>query len=61
MTKNKYMNVFGYDLKLSAVTMIAVIFIMVLVFLALLLFSPWPALHDPTHWIRHSLAFIPCH
>ncbi len=61
MNKNKYVNVFGYEVKLSAVTMVAVIFLLVLGFIGLMLFSPWPAIHDPTHWIRHSLGFIPCH
>ncbi|MBI5072346.1 CbtB-domain containing protein [Candidatus Woesearchaeota archaeon] len=41
--------------------MVAVIFLLVLGVLGLMLFSPWPAIHDPTHWIRHSFGFIPCH
>lgn len=59
--KNKHVNVFGYKVELKAATMVVVIFALALAFLGLLLFSPWPALHDPTHWIRHSLGFVPCH
>jgi len=61
MNKEKYVNVFGYQVKLHAVTMVAIIFVLALLFFWLLLFSPWPAMHDPTHWIRHSLGFVPCH
>ena len=61
MNKEKYVNVFGYQVKLHAVTMVAIIFVLALLFCWLLLFSPWPAIHDPTHWIRHSLGFVPCH
>jgi len=61
MNKTKYVNFFGYQITFSTVTMVAVIFALALAFLYALLFSPWPAMHDPTHWIRHSLGFVPCH
>ncbi|PIN77334.1 hypothetical protein COV16_06900 [Candidatus Woesearchaeota archaeon CG10_big_fil_rev_8_21_14_0_10_34_8] len=61
MSKTKYVNVFGYSFRLKTMTMVVVIFALALAFLSFLLFSPWPAMHDPTHWIRHSLGFVPCH
>lgn len=61
MNKTRYANLFGYQVELKTVTMVAVLFVLALLFLFFLLFSPWPALHDPTHWIRHSLGFVPCH
>jgi cobalt transporter subunit CbtB len=57
----KYVNFFGYQLKLRSVTMVVVIFALVLGLISWLLLSPWGTVHDPTHWIRHSLGFVPCH
>ncbi len=61
MNKTKHITVFGYSVKFSTITMVVVIFALALTFLGAMLFAPWPAIHDPTHWIRHSLGFIPCH
>jgi cobalt transporter subunit CbtB len=61
MSETKHVNLFGYQVKLRTVTMIAVIFGLALAFLWAVLLSGWPAVHDPTHWFRHSLGFIPCH
>ncbi len=61
MVKDKVVNLFGYKVHVSALTQVAVISILVIIALWALMFSFIPALHDPTHWIRHSLGFVPCH
>lgn len=61
MVKDRVVNLFGYKVHLTALTQVAVITAVVIVALWALVFSTIPALHDPTHWLRHALGFVPCH
>lgn len=48
-------------ISLSLVLQITVLLVLTGLVIWALLFSSYPAIHDPVHALRHALYLIPCH
>jgi hypothetical protein len=48
-------------ISLNLVLQLTVLLVMTALILWTLLFSSYPAIHDPVHALRHALYLIPCH